>query len=259
MNKFTKFVKKNKSTILTCTGVAAFGGCIIFTYKNSPEMHEIHKKYKELAKKTKDKKEKRKLVVEEIKEQAPKAAGTIIFGAVGAGAIAAGHVIDLKDISTAGLALDRVTHEYIKHKDAVDNIISDDQKKEVVNKLVKDGIDDEYITEHDYDDHPGLYPCVDSFSGRVGWIKNIDQIERAILKTSSYCNNSGNDEASVNDLYDNIGCPEFTYISIGNKHGWYADDLRYGTGTIPVKVSTTMFNEKPAFYLDIDSRGLRRL
>lgn len=256
MNKFTKFVKKNKSTILTCTGIAAFGGCIIFTYKNSPEMHEIHKKYKELAKKTKDKKEKRKLVVEELKEQAPKAAAPIIFGVVGVGTITAGKIIDLKDISTAGLALDRITHKYMKHKEAVNNIISEDQKKEVINNIVKDEIEDKHITEDDYNKHDGYYPCLDSFSGRIGWVKNINQLERAITKTSSECISNGNDFVTVNDLYDNIKCDGFDHIYIAGRLGWYVDDVRRNNGLIPVEVSTTMINDKPAFCLDMNDWDL---
>lgn len=250
-NKFTTFLSKNKSSIFTGLGLGFLVSGVVVTYVESPKSHTIHEKYKELAKKTKDKKERRKLVVKEIGEQTKAMAPSIILVGAGTGFILAGKKIDVRNLGTMGFAYEKVLERRNKELEAAKKVLTQSQKKEIDEEVAKNEVSSDKkmseITENDYAAHSGLYPCKNSFTGKIGWT-SYEKLERAILKASSRCQSAG--DVCVNEFFDETEVPEWELVPVGEKWGWEDADL--DKGILPITISSIVVDGRPCLYLDLD-------
>ncbi len=250
-NKFTTFLSKNKSSILTGFGLGFLVSGVVVTYVESPKSHTIHEKYKELAKKTKDKKERRKLVVKELGEQSKAMALPIILVGTGVGCVVAGKKIDVKNLGTMGFAYEKVLERRNKELAAAKKVLTQSQKKDIDEEVAKSEVTSDKkmseITDSDYATHSGLYPCKNSFTGKIGWT-SYEKLERAKLKASSQCQSAG--DICMNEFFDIAEVPEWETVPVGEKWGW--EDIDLEKGILPITISSIVVEGRPCLYLDLD-------
>ena len=210
-NDISEKMSKHSPEILVGVGIAGMFSTVVMSVKATPKVYSMIEKEKEVRRLE----EKPELTKVDILKMAwkPYLPAAIMFGCSTACIIGANSVNAKRNavLSTACHISERALAEY---RDKVVEVIGEEKEKEIRDKVSKDRMEKDPISNNTVILAKGDTLCYDTITGRY-FKSDVDRIKKAenelnhILITGDYC--------SLNEFYDMIDVPA---TEMGTAVGW---------------------------------------
>lgn len=234
------FEHRNRAAILTSIGVAGLWSTAWMAYRAGPRAEKIlEEKRKDMRDiLPEDKKTKRVVVMETIKELFPVIFPTVLLGGVSTVCIIGSNTISSRRIAALTTAY-TVTDSALKtYKSKVSDILGEKKAQQIKEAISKERVLNNPPESEEQIIHTGNGDvlCYDEYSGRY-FYSNADKIGAAVVKLSYDIA----DEMwiSLNELYFELGLPE---IKMGDEFGWRFDRLDHGL--LPISYCAILTEDK---------------
>lgn len=265
-NLLLELTKKYSPELLTGTAIVGLIGTTVMAYRCSPKAHAIIEKkredeaYIEYCGKINpdqdqvyEKKAKRRLVLETVKELTPVLLPPVILGTATTACIIGSNRISSKRIAVISTAY-AISEKAVKELNLkMNDVLGEKKAKTIKDAIVKDKLDKNPPPKDESQillTGNGDVLCMDSFSGRY-FRSNAEKIGQAINELSALAR----DEmyVTLNDFYYAIHLPQ---LKMGDDLGWSVDDEI--KGSIPITISAQLTEDRqPCLCIDYEIRPLK--
>lgn len=207
MNDFTRFFKKNSSTILTVLGAGGVIATTVMAVKATPKALEVLKQAEE-------EKGEKLTVLEKVKVAGPAYIPSAVVGASTIACIFGANALNQRQQASIAGAYALLDQSYKEFKKKVDELHGEDASTQIKTEIAKDKIVTHHKADHDevHEDDECLF--ID-MSRMMYFSSTHDKVLRGFDCFNEMLAMRG--YASVNDLYELIGAEP---LDEGCEYGW---------------------------------------